>query len=95
MTNVRPKATHGTHCLQTLSYNKMSHGGRHDYLTLSTVLIGTLQEMQVRLWRIENKQSQMQSCLEELKEMVKVNQEASFKIKGSPFQVPNVLVIAA
>ena len=51
------------------------------------MLIGTLQEMQVWLRRMESKQSQMQSCLDELKEMLNVNQEASFKIKGSPFQV--------
>ena len=65
----------------------MSSGSGRSAPNPSTVLIGTLQEMQVRLRRIENKQSQMQSCLEELKEMMKVNQEASFKIKGSPFQV--------
>ena len=58
----------------------MSSGSGRSASNPSTVLIGTLQEMQVRLRRIENKQSQMQSCLEELKEMVKVNQEASFKI---------------
>ena len=73
----------------------MSSGSSRSASNPSTVLIDTLQEMQVRLRRIENKQSQMQSCLEELKEMMKVNQEASFKIKGSPFQVPDVLVIAA
>ena len=73
----------------------MSSGSSRSASNPSTVLIDTLQEMQVRLRRIENKQSQMQSCLEELKEMTKVNQEASFKIKGSPFQVPDVSVIAA
>ena len=73
----------------------MSSGSSRSASNPSTVLIDTLQEMQVRLRRIENKQSQMQSCLEELKEMMKVNQEASFKIKGSPFQVPDVSVIAA
>lgn len=65
----------------------MPSGSGRSALNPSTVLIGTLQEMQVRLRRIENKQSQMQRCIEELKEMMKVNQEASFKIKSSPFQV--------
>lgn len=59
----------------------------------SALLVGTLQEMQVRMRRMENKQSQMQSCLDELKEMLKANQEASFKIKGSSFQVLDMVVL--
>ena len=55
--------------------------------TPGTVVISCLQEIQMRVRRMETKQTQMQSSLDELKEILKASQESSFTVKGSPFQV--------
>ena len=53
----------------------------------AAVIITCLQEMQGRLRRVEAKQVQIQAAVEEVKELVKANEESTFKVKGSPFQV--------
>lgn len=55
--------------------------------TPGTVVISCLQEIQMRVRRMETKQTQMQSSLDEIKEVLKASQGSSFTVKGSPFQV--------
>lgn len=52
-----------------------------------TIVISCLQEIQMQVRRMETKQTQMQSSLDELIEILKASQESSFTVKGSPFQV--------
>ena len=53
----------------------------------AAIMLTCLQDTQARLRRIETKQGQLQSSLEELRELVKKTQVTNFKVKGSPFQV--------
>lgn len=56
-------------------------------LNSAATIVNALQELNVRLRRMESRQSQLQTAVEELKDLVKEHCEASFKVKGSKFQV--------
>ena len=73
--------------MNTLIMASGSVGQSTSASTPGTVVISCLQEIQMRVQRMETKQTQMQSSLDELKEVFKASQESSFTVKGSPFQV--------
>ena len=53
----------------------------------AVLVVSTLQDLQVQLRRMEGKQAQMQTSLDEIKDLLKPSPESNFKVKGSPFQV--------
>lgn len=52
----------------------------------AVLVVSTLQDLQGRLRRMEGKQAQMQTFLDEIKDL-KSSQKSNFRVKGSPFQV--------
>lgn len=72
-------------------YRNMASGSSSSSRATSSGTASTsavvLQDMQQRLQRIEQKQTQLQSAIEELKDLMKSNLEESFKVKGSNYQV--------
>ena len=73
-------------CNQQLCAN-MAATVRNATQSPSVAILNALQEVNARLRRIESKQNEFQTALGELRELVKENQEVTFKVKGSHYQV--------
>lgn len=59
----------------------------------AAMMVSALQEMNVRLRRMESRQNQLQTAMEELKDLMKEQHEATFKVKGSKFQVKLICLV--